>query len=64
MLVACQPIGPAASGTELRAKFAAFLGTEAVMTLIGSLTHVDPGTSWKEPGGKRPEDAGGRPDGR
>lgn len=54
MLVACQPIDPAASGTELRAKFAAFLETEAVRTLIGSLTHVDPGMSWKNLAGNGP----------
>ena len=54
MLVACQPIDPAASGTELRAKFAAFLETEAIMTLIGSLTHVAPGMSWKNLAGNGP----------
>ena len=30
MLLACEPIDPAASGSELRAKFAAFLETAAV----------------------------------
>lgn len=54
MLVACQPIDPAASGTELRAKFAAFLETKAVRTLIGSLTHVGPGMSWKSLAGNGP----------
>ena len=54
MLVACQPIDPAASGTELRAKFAAFLETEAVMTLIGSLTQTDLGMSWKNLAGNGP----------
>jgi hypothetical protein len=54
MLVACEPIDPAASGTEVRAKFAAFLETEAVRTLIGSLTHVDPGMSWKNLAGNGP----------
>ena len=52
MLVACQPIDAAASGTELRARFAAFLETEAVMTLIGSLTPIlTPechGRAWRE----------------
>jgi hypothetical protein len=48
------PIDPAASGTELRAKFAAFLETEAVRTLIGSLTHVGPGMSWKNLAGNGP----------
>jgi hypothetical protein len=54
MLVACEPIDPAASGSELRAKFAAFLETAAVRTLIGSLTHVDPGMSWKNLAGNGP----------
>lgn len=54
MLVACEPIDPMASGSELRAKFAAFLATDAVMTLIGSLTHVDRGMSWKSLAGNGP----------
>jgi hypothetical protein len=54
MLVACQPIDPAASGTELRAKFAEFLQTEAVRSLIGSLTHVCSGMSWKNLAGNGP----------
>ena len=54
MLVACQPLDPAASGTELRAKFAAFLETDPVRKLIGSLMHVDPGMSWKNLAGNGP----------
>jgi hypothetical protein len=54
MLVACQPIDPAARGTEMRAKFVAFLETEAVKTLIGALTDVSPGMSWKSLAGNGP----------
>jgi hypothetical protein len=54
MLVACQPIDPAASGTELRTKFAAFLATAPVRKLIGSLTYVDLGMSWKNLAGNGP----------
>jgi hypothetical protein len=54
MLVACQPIDPAASGTELRARFAALLETGVVRTLIASLTHVAPGMSWKNLAGNGP----------
>ena len=54
MLVACDPLEAAARGTELRAKFAAFLETEAVRKLIGSLTYVDPGMSWKSLAGNGP----------
>ena len=47
MLVASQPLGLATSGTELRAKFAAFLGCPAVYHLIAALTDVEPDMSWK-----------------
>lgn len=40
MLVACRPIDPSSSGTGLRAKLAAFLGSAAVRELIGALTYV------------------------
>ena len=54
ILVACQPIDLAVSGTELRAKFAAFLVTEPVRKLIGALTEVDGGMSWKSLAGNGP----------
>ncbi len=54
ILVACQPINLAVSGTELRAKFAAFLVTEPVRKLIGALTEVDDGMSWKSLAGNGP----------
>ena len=54
MLVACQPIDPASSGTELRAKFLAFLNSSAVRTLVEGLTTVSPSTSWKNLAGHGP----------
>ena len=54
MLVACQPAGPASSGTELRAKFAAVLGCPAMNRLLAALTYVGPGTSWKNLAGNGP----------
>jgi hypothetical protein len=54
MLVACQPIDPSSSGTELRAKFATFLNSPAVHQLVAALTHVEPGMSWKNMAGHGP----------
>ena len=54
MLVACQPIDPAAGGTELRAKFLAFLNSSTVHSLIAGLTKVEPGMSWKNLAGHGP----------
>lgn len=54
MLVACEPIDPGSSGTELRAKFLAFLNSPAVGSLIEGLTTVDPGMSWKNLAGHGP----------
>jgi hypothetical protein len=54
VLVACQPIDPAASGSELRAKFLAFLESEPVRNLIAALTDVPPGTSWRNLAGNGP----------
>lgn len=54
MLMACQPIDPAGSGTELRAKFLAFLSSPSVMSLIAELTHVGPGMSWQNLAGHGP----------
>ena len=54
VLVACQPIDPAASGTEVRAKFLAFLESEPVRNLIATLTDMPPGTSWKNLAGNGP----------
>ena len=58
MLVACQPIDPTASGTGLRARFAAFLETEPVRNLIAALTDVTPGMSWKSLAGNGPRTLG------
>jgi hypothetical protein len=46
MVVGCQQIDPSSSGTELRAKFLAFLNSAPVCELIGSLTHVAADASW------------------
>jgi hypothetical protein len=54
ILVACQPIDPAGSGTEIRAKFLAFLESEPVRHLIAALTDVPPGASWKSLAGNGP----------
>jgi hypothetical protein len=54
ILVACRPIDPSSSGTRLRAKLAAFLGSAAVRELVGALTHVAPGASWKNLAGHGP----------
>jgi hypothetical protein len=54
MLVACRPIDPSSSGTELRAKFAAFLNSAPVRELVEALTHVAPDASWKNLAGHGP----------
>jgi hypothetical protein len=54
LLVACRPIDPSSSGTDLRAKFAAFLNSVRVRELIGGLTHVAPDASWKNLAGHGP----------
>jgi hypothetical protein len=54
MLVACQPIDPAFSGTEMRAKFIALLNSSAVRSLIKELTDLKPGMSWKNLAGHGP----------
>jgi hypothetical protein len=54
MLVACEPIGPGSSGTELRAKFLTFLNSSVVRDLIEELTTVEPGASWKNLAGHGP----------
>jgi hypothetical protein len=54
MLVACQPINPASSGTDMRAKFAAFLDSPEVRQFTGALTHIEPGMSWNNLAGHGP----------
>jgi len=54
MLVACQPIDPASSGTELRARFLAFLNSPAVRAAVEALTTIEPGMSWKNLAGHGP----------
>jgi len=54
ILVACNPIDPSSSGSELRAKFAAFLDSAAMRQVIEALTHVAPGMSWKNLAGHGP----------
>jgi hypothetical protein len=54
MLVACQSIDPASSGTALRAKFLAFLNSSTIRTLVAALTDVEPGMSWKNLAGHGP----------
>ena len=54
VLVACQPINPARSGTELRANFLAFLESEPMRNLIAALTSVPPDSSWKSLAGNGP----------
>jgi hypothetical protein len=54
MLMACEPISPGSSGTELRAKFLTFLNSSAVRNLIEGLTTVEPGASWKNLAGHGP----------
>jgi hypothetical protein len=54
MLVACGPVDPGAGGSELRAKFLSFLNSSAMLQLIGSLTTVAPGASWKNLAGHGP----------
>lgn len=54
MLVACQPIDPASSGTELRARFLEFLNSAAVSALVEALTNGQPGMSWKNLAGHGP----------
>jgi hypothetical protein len=47
MLVPCRPIDPSGSGSEMRAKFVAFLSSAPVRELTGALTDVSPVASWK-----------------
>ena len=54
MLVACQPMDPASSGTELRARFLAFLNSSAVRSLVAALTDVQQCMSWKSLAGHGP----------
>lgn len=54
MLVACQLVGQASSGTELRAKFAAFLGCPAMNQFLEALTHVGSAMTWKNLAGNGP----------
>jgi len=54
LLVACGPVDPSSGGSELRAKFLSFLNSPAVRRLIGSLTLVAPGASWKNLAGHGP----------
>lgn len=54
MLVAAQPTAPTLSGTELRAKFAAFLGCPAMNQFLAALTDTGPGMSWKNLAGNGP----------
>lgn len=54
MLVACRPIDPPASGSELRAKFISFLNSEPVRQFVGALTHVARDASWKNLAGHGP----------
>lgn len=53
-LVACEPIDPASSGTELRAKFLVFLNSPPVHAMVAALTDVEPGMSWKNLAGHGP----------
>jgi hypothetical protein len=64
MLVACRRIDPSSGGSELRAKFLSFLNSPVVSQLIGSLTDVAPGASWKNLAGHGPRTLEGRADGR
>jgi hypothetical protein len=54
MLVACLPIDPSTSGTQLRAQFVAFLNSDSMRELVGALTCVPPGASWKNLAGHGP----------
>lgn len=54
MLVAAQPTAPMPGGTELRGKFAAFLGSPGMNQFLAALTDVDPGMSWKNLAGNGP----------
>jgi pimeloyl-ACP methyl ester carboxylesterase len=54
MLVACKPIGPSSSGSELRAKFITFLNSAAVHQVIEAHTYVASGMSWKNLAGHGP----------
>jgi pimeloyl-ACP methyl ester carboxylesterase len=54
MLVACKPIDPSSSGSELRAKFIAFLNSADVRQIIEALTHVASDMSWKNLAGHGP----------
>ena len=54
MLIACRPVDPSSGGSELRAKFLSFLNSPAVGQLLGSLTYVAPGASWKNLAGHGP----------
>lgn len=54
MLIACRPIDPSSGGSKLRAKFLSFLNSPAVAQLLGSVTYVAPGASWKNLAGHGP----------
>lgn len=54
IVIACQPTGPAPSGTELRARFADFLGRPAIRQLLAALTDVGPAMSWRNLAGHGP----------
>lgn len=54
MQVACHPIDPLSSGSELRAKFAAFLNSPTIRQLVADLTHVGAEASWKNMAGHGP----------
>ncbi|MBD0689366.1 hypothetical protein [Streptomyces sp. CBMA123] len=52
MLVGCEEMDQAVSGTELRAKLAAFLDSAAVREVVGSLTHVPADAAWTNLAGR------------
>ena len=54
LLVACRPVDPSSGGSELRARFLSLLNSSAVRQLIGSLTFVPSGASWKNMAGHGP----------
>ena len=63
--VACAQVDPAASSSELRAKFLHFLGQPPVMSLVRELTEVARGAVWTARGDNPPFNFGavlGRPD--
>lgn len=54
LLVACQAIDPSSGGSELRAKFRAFLNSSAVREPIEAMTYVARTASWKIMAGHGP----------